>query len=53
MELTTLAHLDQGGTVAELSHPAHAVVQKMKEKTRKPQGHKAKVREHEGAKYHN
>lgn len=47
------AHLDQGGTVAELSRPARAIVQKMK--TRKPRnlGCKAKIREHENAKYHN
>ena len=46
-------HLDQGGTVAELSRPARTIVQKMKEKTRKPQGRKAILHEHENAKYHN
>lgn len=50
--MATPAHLKQGGTVAELSRPARAVVQKMKEKTRKPQGRKAKVH-HGDAKYHN
>ena len=46
-------HLDQGGTVAELSRPARDIVQKLKEKTRKPQGRKVKVHEHENATYHN
>ena len=52
MELKTPTHLEQGATVAELSRPARAVEQKVKEKTRKPQGCKAKVR-HEDTKYHN
>jgi hypothetical protein len=41
MDLKHLRNLDQGGTVAELSRPAHYFKTKIKEETRKPQGRKA------------
>jgi hypothetical protein len=34
--------LDQGGSVADLSHPAREIKKKLKEATRKPQGRKHK-----------
>lgn len=41
MDLKHPQKLDQGGTVAELSRPAHHFKKKIKEETRKPQGRKA------------
>ena len=41
MDLKHPRSLDQGGTVAELSRPAHHFKRKIKDETRKPQGRKA------------
>ena len=52
MHLNNHPALDQGGTVAALSRPARSVKERIKEKTRKPQGRKA-IRPSKATKYHN
>lgn len=52
MELEEPPKIDIGGTIAELSRPANALVKKFKDKNRKPQGRKQTV-DDKPTKYHN
>jgi hypothetical protein len=52
MELKEPPKLDQGGTVPELSRPAHALKKFFKKERQKPQGRKA-FRTENQVKYHN
>src|SRR5882762_9324428 len=52
MHLKHTPALDMGGSVAELSRPAHSLNAKFKEKVRKPSGQKSKNKE-KHTKYHN
>ena len=52
MQLREEPSLDQGGSVVELSRPAHALKKRLQEQNRKPQGQKA-FRQSQKTKYHN
>lgn len=52
MDLKHPLNLDQGGTIAELTRPAHHLKKKFKEEARKPQGRKA-FRTEKATKYNN
>jgi hypothetical protein len=52
MQLREEPSMDQGGSVAELSRPAHALKERLREQNRKPQGRKA-FRQSQKTIYHN